>query len=183
MALNPYSPPSSVPGPSDELDKARNIARFRFRAGLAVLVLAAFFNLYHFSQMVRSNAPPTLLLDIALLGNAIGLFAAVVGIWSFGFWILESLAWVIHRLLRNDIRLSHWNSILYDSFQWVPILSFVGGLLWVVWVIGYYMTQLAFFLLSIPVGVAAHALAATWYIPLFYQWSRLRPVDPVVQDD
>ena len=173
MITNPYAPPSGPCREPNGQEDARDQALFQFQIGLSVLLLAAFFNLFHFSQMVRSNARISLALDLALLGNAIGLMVASVVAWRYGFWALERLAWLIHRMLRRDVSLPLWNRVFYDSFPWVPHLSLVGGLLWVVWVLVYYMTSIDFYAISIPIGAAAHVVGAAWYLPLFYRWSRL----------
>ena len=56
----------------------------------------------------------------------------------------------------------------------MPGPAFSGGaVLWAIWVAAFYQLGIGFYTVSLPIGIAAHLLAAGLYIPLFYRWYKV----------
>jgi hypothetical protein len=109
--------------------------------------------------------------------NLVTLCLTVVSIWFWGLILLERIAtliyWVVRRKRVCRSTLQQWKQQFYQALQRGPNLAFLGAILWVIWIVAIYSLQLDFFSVSLPIGIAAHILAACLYLPLFYSWYRL----------
>ncbi|MEE2936525.1 MAG: hypothetical protein VYA84_11070 [Planctomycetota bacterium] len=109
--------------------------------------------------------------------NLVALCLTIVSIWFWGLILLERIAaliyWVAGRTRVCRSTPQQWKQQLYHALQRGPNLAFLSAILWFVWIVAIYPLQLDFFSVSLPIGIAAHILAAYLYLPLFYSWYRL----------
>ena len=104
-------------------------------------------------------------------GIAIGIAFAAAGL--LGLWVLEWLNDRIHRWFGAPATTVQWRRALYVTLgQSIPF-ALVGAVLWELWLIGFYLWKLDFLLISIPIGILAHLLAAGLYLQLAYRWYRI----------
>ena len=93
-----------------------------------------------------------------------GVFVTAAAIWCLGLGLLELLTGCIHRLFGRKAGLADWKTALYRVLERLPSTAVLGAVLWVVWVIAFYHLGVGFYLISVPVGIAAHLLAASLYL-------------------
>ncbi|MCA9064899.1 MAG: hypothetical protein KDA96_17625 [Planctomycetaceae bacterium] len=173
---NPYEPPSARPD-SSLSDDAGPFTEIRHQAHVAlvtslwVLVLPALCNVVCFCNPPQKVTRP--LPQHLMVANGIGFVAVVFVIRFAGLRLLESLVVVLHAAFASRSRRSEWQRHLYEILRRMPGFAVAGACLWFVWVSAIYYFRLDFFVVSIPVGIAAHLLAAGLYIPLAYRWYRL----------
>lgn len=68
---------------------------------------------------------------------------------------------------------------LYATFIRSAPYAVAGAILWGIWVFGFYQAKVDFMVLSVPVGILAHGLAAALYLPLIYRWYRIESIKGV----
>ena len=105
--------------------------------------------------------------------NSIGLALAVAAVWFYGLAALELISRVIHSILARSSKVDDWVKSLYWTIRRFPVFAIFGAALWAIWVFAFYQLNMRFYAVSVPIGIAAHLLAAGLYIPLAYQWFRL----------
>lgn len=176
MTTNPYQPPRS--NPKAPIHSASRIAAFRsLRISLCILLVPGICNFICF-QFPGSFGPTGFqMTKFDRTVNLVTLCLTVVSIWFWGLILLERIAtliyWVVGRKRVCRSTLQQWKQQLYQALQRGPNLAFLGAILWVIWIVAIYSLQLDFFSVSLPIGIAAHILAACLYLPLFYSWYRL----------
>ena len=168
MSGNPYQPPtpaSSLPQAAERQEAIRP-----FRASVALLAVPAIYNLICFNFPLSMNRVQVQLSDRDRLLNLLGFILVMAFVWLFGFLMLEKLTNVLHRLFARYSSSASWRQNLYATLKRAPLFAMLGALLWITWIIAYYKIGLNFFLVSVPIGIAAHILAALLYIPLLWHW-------------
>ncbi len=171
---NPYRPPTESNDVSQPV-AARRIALWQIRIALAILLLPGIHNYLCVDQALRTPqaergfelAPMWREFNLA----CITLLAIVI--WFAGLSLLEFAARVLHRCLSRRIEDSTWLTVLYTALAKASYFALAGAILWFLWNIGYFYLKLPYLALAIPLGAAAHLLAAGLYLPLLYRWYRL----------
>lgn len=181
MIQNPYQPPAvlacaeeqSVPSPS-EFIKLRAAALFHVRLILGILLVPAIYNFvcFNYPSSAISPIPPTIHLLFRLV-NGVGLIIIVATVYYAGLWLFEAFTRASHAIFSRQPTLSLWLEALYATFIRSAPYAVAGAILWAIWVYGFYQTNVDFMLLSVPVGILAHVLAAALYLPLIYRWYRI----------
>jgi hypothetical protein len=151
----------------------RRLGQRCWRFALILLLLPAAYNLWCYHLEVFGTSRPSVMTTIFRATNWAWLSSGGLAVWFAGLAVLEFLTRVIHSLKSRRASLSDWNFALYKTLNSAPLFAIFGAVLWVVWVTAYYHWRLNFYAISIPVGVAAHSLAAGLYLPLFWRWYRL----------
>lgn len=173
MSDNPYEPPQQafVPAAADLPERTRAIGDVR--KTLLILLLPAVYNFRCFSRLGaddRFEDSPMIILGIF---NAVGFIILFTAIWLFGLSGLELITSFVNALTGQTRQLNQWEQELYKVLRRMPQLAWAGAALWVVWTIAVYQLSVDFYLISVPIGIAAHVLAAALYLPLFFAWYRL----------
>jgi len=105
--------------------------------------------------------------------HVIGFVVGATLIWFLGFPIIEAIAGVLRIVFANGTDRGAWQGVLYRSLNWAVVLAIPGAVLWGIWVLGFYQLGVNFYAISWAIGVPAHLLAASWYVPLIYRWYRM----------
>ena len=166
--INPYRPPADAIL-TEPPNAARELARRQLRITLAILLIPGIHNYLCYDQLRTLDMGLTIstwwrALDVAQIG-----FLAII-IWFAGLPFLESVTRVLHHWLSRQADLRAWQSALYEVLATTTYFALAGAALWFIWNIGYFYLHIHFFTLSVPVGMAAHLLAAGLYVRLFYRW-------------
>ena len=178
MPVNPYSPSSETLDTFDRRTIERDLAQRWLRRMLLVLLIPALYNYIEFDLIaISASRLPAKLAVITRLVNVTGFLVGAIVIWFYGLSILEFIAGLIRRLFASRIDSRVWNAVLYNSLPLAFRLSIAGAGLWIVWVVGFYRLDLPFLLISWPVGILAHILAAVWYITLCIRWYQVSVAD------
>lgn len=165
MNSNPYAPPSTIDNlaqlPDPEL---RAMAQGRFKVSCWILTFPTLLNWVFFNWRLRPEY---------VLVNCLGLIALAIVVAFYGFRIVERLSSTIQRIVcRNEAR-QEWDRVLWKALVALPGFIAIGSLLWTLWVIGFYVMNINFVLISYAVGMPAHVLAACFYVPLIIRWFRI----------
>jgi hypothetical protein len=172
MTHNPYQPPQSLSKTSSTITTNRQAAQRKIRISTIIFLVPALYNLVCFSLLTSSQIVlPFFVVNFLL--NLLGAIIVVAAVWFFGLTILEMIAAVAYRVVARKSERNSWYDTLYNSLTRLPLFAVLGSILWTMWVAGFYQLRLSFFVVSIPIGIAAHLLAAGLYIPLLYRWYRL----------
>ncbi len=173
MNGNPYEPPAAQTSRLSSWTGDRASARRNVRASLLIMLAPAFYNFFclHLRHEVESVELPFDML-IRIL-NALEFIAIVVSIWFFGLVLLEFVTAGLHSLLSRKAELNDWRKTLYRTLRRGPVFAFFGAALWLTWVFAFYQLDVGFYAVSVPIGIAAHMLAAGLYVPLIYRWYKL----------
>ncbi len=172
MSMNPYEAPkteSDVPPQSPD----RAGAMLRVRTALGIMLLPALYNFVCFSFPAGLSEPGSPIRTVFLVVNGLGLIGVFIAIWFFGLTALELVTWVCQRIFARNSSLGEWHAVLYVSLRHLPVFALCGAILWSIWTVAFYILGMNFFALSVPIGIAAHLLAAGLYLPLFYRWYQL----------
>ncbi|MEZ6119934.1 MAG: hypothetical protein R3C28_25650 [Pirellulaceae bacterium] len=170
MSTNPYESPSSPAQQRPLQNEPRSAARRSVRIALLMLLMPALYNFACF------NFPPTATLPIHRLYqavNSLGLISIVAFVWFFGLTCLEGVTGGIHAMVARTSSLAAWKNELYAILSRLPWFAIPGAVLWTIWVAAVYQLRIGFYAVSVPVGIAAHVLAACLYVPLAYRWYKL----------
>jgi hypothetical protein len=181
MIENPYQPPQLSVRETDrtviasgESAARRAAALFYVRLILGLLTLPAIYNVICFSYPGQAISPiPVGMRNTFFLGNLVALIAFVSIIYFAGLWFFEVLTRGSHAIFSRRPTLTLWLDALYATFIRSAPYAVAGSVLWAIWVYGFYQTNVDFLLLSVPVGILAHTLAAALYLPLIYRWYRI----------
>ena len=172
MTYNPYQTPQSLSESSSTITTNRQAAQRKIRISTIIFLVPALYNLVCFSLLTSSQVVfPFFVVNFVF--NLLGAIIVVAAVWFFGLTILELIAAVAYRVAARKSQRNSWYDALYDSLTRLPLFAVLGSILWTMWVAGFYQLRLNFFAISIPLGIAAHLLAAGLYIPLLYRWYRL----------
>lgn len=173
---NPYEVSRSLLAPvilTQTHASARQAGQRNFRTALVILLIAAAGNVACYNHQVFSGWPNPFQSLLFQGTNWSWLVATSVLIWFWGLALLEWIAGCVHALRSPQTTLEMWKLAVYDSLGLAPLLAILGAITWVVWIAGFYFWNLDFYLISIPVGIVAHLLAAGLYLPLLYRWYQL----------
>lgn len=191
MTENPYQPPTlmsqtaerTVLSPS-ESSKQRAAALFHVRVILGILLVPAIYNFvcFNYPSSAISPIPPTIH-PLFRLVNLVGLIVIVATVYYAGLWLFEAITRASHAIFSRRPTLNLWLEALYATFIRSAPYAVAGAILWAIWVFGFYQTNVDFMVLSVPVGILAHGLAAALYLPLIYRWYCIERdwVDPSIE--
>ena len=181
MTQNPYESPSTQAVPvAHEFDLKRQKAIWSLRYTYLILVMPALYNnaclniaAFTFSP-VPGAKPITSGAWIVVFGFAV-LFSIVIGglWWFLSLACIERITRIIHWCVSKQLTCGAWINRLHDSFGKLYWYAIPGAILWGSWVYAYYQLEMDSISVSIAAGIAAHILAAAWYIPLFFNWYQI----------
>ncbi len=170
MHLNPYQSPTTydraVSWP------AREQALWRFRMAFLVLLVGALWNYCAFDAIATEDMPAGFALVMRVI-NTLAFIGGSLLIWFLALPFLEGIAAIVRNLAARHTDPQAWNEVLYRALNRTLLLAIPGSLLWIVWVWGFYLAQVDFFVISWAIGVPAHLLGACLYVPLLVGWYRL----------
>ena len=176
MTPNPYASPKSDSTGLHASSKSHRLARRCLRLALVILLAPAVYNFICFSSPVAAG-PDELRMQNASAWitwvNGFGFCFTAGAIWCLGLPLLELLTVVIHRIFGRTTSVEAWKEALYRALNRAPLFSVLGAVLWTLWVAAIYRLGIGFYAASVPIGVAAHLLAAGLYVPLFFRWYTL----------
>ena len=172
MNANPYQSPKT-PTLQETVANADRVAAMRnVRIALLIMLAPAIYNLVCFSFR-STNEPEFPIHALYRTVNSIGMALAAAAVWFSGLAALELISRVIHSILARSSNVDDWVKPLYWTIRRFPVFAIFGAALWAIWVFAFYQLNMRFYAVSVPIGIAAHLLAAGLYIPLAYQWFRL----------
>jgi hypothetical protein len=181
MIENPYQPPTSMSQPAErtaalrtESAPQRAAALFHVRLILGILLVPAIYNIFRFSYPSPAISPiPVGMSNLFFAGNLLGLIASSSLVYFFGLSFFEAITRASHAIFSRQPTLPWWLDALYATFIRSAPYAVAGAILWGIWVFGFYQAKVDFMVLSVPVGILAHGLAAALYLPLIYRWYRI----------
>jgi hypothetical protein len=176
VSTNPYESPRSDATDSLPLPAERAVAKRNVRIALLIMLAPAIYNFICFNFPTNPNRIQLPIFHQAV--NGIGFVTIVIAIWCQGLAMLEFLTGGFHAVFSRNSKLADWKSILYSILRRAPAFAFFGALLWSVWVAAFYQLDIGFYTVSVPIGIAAHLLAAGLYVPLFYRWYKMERASP-----
>ena len=175
MSTNPFESPSSPAQQRPSQNEPRNAARRNMKTALLMLLPAALYNFACFNFPLTATLPIHRLYQAV---NSLGLISIVAFVWFFALTCLEGITGGIHTMVARNSSLAAWKKELYAILRRLPSFAIPGTVLWTIWVAAVYQLRIGFYAVSVPVGVAAHILAACLYIPLVYRWYKLEQQRP-----
>lgn len=148
------------------------------RLSVAVCVPLALANwlLFSLSTMWADLEPRDLqfqspLAWLALWANLLGIALLLAVLWRFGLEILEALAAAIKQLFAREVDWPAWFAELYAGLRPLPLFTLPAAALWGAWlVLFYFFDHPGGYATDVAFQVAAHALGACVYLPIFYRW-------------
>lgn len=143
------------------------------RISLCILLIPGIHNFVWFHFLGNFNRDGFQISEFSRMVNLITACLTVVSIWFWGLAILERIAEFIYWALGRNSSREQWQAQLHQALRRSPTFAFLGAILWTIWTMAIYPFQLDFFLVSVPIGIASHLLAACLYLPLFYRWYQL----------
>ncbi|MEL7335740.1 MAG: hypothetical protein AAFN70_05975, partial [Planctomycetota bacterium] len=149
------------------------------RITLLIFLVPALYNVICFSIYFTPGGLASPTANLFRLINVAGLLLLFLGIWFFGFAILEFSAGITWAAMARTSDRKQWDQALYATLRRAPAYAIPGALLWVVWVFGFYQLQIPIMFISIPVGIVSHLLALRFYMPLMLHWYRMARAVPV----
>lgn len=173
MSTNPYESPKVPTALQATANVDRVKARHSVRIAMLILIVPAVYNFLCFNLYLNPRRIQLPLHSIYVTINSLGIVLIAFVIWSFGLAILEFIAGGLHSILARKSLLDDWKSTMYVIVRRAPKFAVAGAVLWSIWVAAFYQLRLGFYAVSVPVGVAAHLLAACLYVPLFYRWYKI----------
>jgi len=173
MKANPYETPSELIEQDPRSSSTRTAAQRHVRMALLIMLLPAAYNFvcFNFSPSFDQIEFPNR--SLYRMANLIGFGLIAAAVWWFGLTLFEFVTRGIHSIVARKSKLAEWQRELYSNLQRAPGLAIPGAVLWAVWVLAFYQLQIKFYLVSVPVAIAAHLLAAWLYLPLAYQWFQI----------
>ena len=152
----------------------RRKARRALRLASLILYPAGLYNYLEFDlHAIVGSGLPTAVAGWYRITNLVAMIFAVIAVWYLAFPLLETIASAIRRLVASKVPPDPWQAVVHEALLLTPWLALPGALLWASWVQGFYRSDIDFQLLSSAVGVPAHLLAATVYLPIGVGWYRL----------
>jgi len=173
MNTNPYESPKSQATLQSPHSEERTTALRSVRIALLMMLAPAIYNLIYFSFSADTNRIEIPIHSIYRTLNTIGLVAITTAIWFFGLAALDFVTGGLHSVFSRRTTLDNWKTTLYIILRRAPFFAFFGAVLWAIWVAAVYQFGFEFYTVSVPIGVAAHLLAAGLYLPLIYQWYKV----------
>ena len=173
MSMNPYESPKSEATPRPPSSAERAAAKRSIRISLAIMLVPAIYNSICFSFPDAPNRSELPIHNVYRTINGIGFVAIVIAIWFLGLAALEFVTGGLHAIFSRNSKLHDWKTSLYVVVRRAPVFALCGAVLWAIWVAAFYQLGIGFYTVSLPIGIAAHLLAAGLYIPLFYRWYKV----------
>jgi hypothetical protein len=173
MFANPYAPPESDSTGKPDSSGSRGIARRCLRIASLILLAPAVYNFICFSYSADQAPFELRIQNLYRLINGCGIFSTSVVIWFLGLTLLEFLTIGIHMFFGRNSSIEAWKAALYQILGRAPLFALLGAMLWAFWVAAFYQLGVGFHAISVPIGIAAHLLAAGLYIPLIASWYKL----------
>ena len=168
MSENPYQPPQ--PGPPASMRVTRDTAVRCTRWTVAVLLGPAIYNVVCFwwksGGWERDQFAVLGFWLAVVLSVAMTVSASAVRDLEFGTWLL-------HRWLGRPETADLWQQALYRFLVRLRRAAIPAAGLWTAWCYAFYQQQAPFFLISVPIGIVAHLVAAYAWLPLPLQWFRI----------
>ncbi len=144
---------------------------------LVILLLPATYNFVCFNfPMIHAGtnrAATFYVYPIACVLNGVGFALIVFAVWFQGLAALQLATWLLHKLFARCTPLAAWKQRLYLAVGRAPRFAVAGAVLWTIWVAAFYQFGVGFYAISVPIGIAAHVLAAGLYLPLVLGWYKL----------
>lgn len=180
---NPYASPTAPQmgeGLGDDFGALRSKTIRGWQVSLLILLLPAMVNFYLLlERSIRyvDVVPPQPHFALILV-NMIWC-VPLAALLRFAFLpLLELIAGAIRYLFARNVPRQLWLASMYRSLSLLVPVAIFGAVLWMVWLVGFYLLEMNFFVISIPVGILAHLLGATIYLRIFYGWFRLSRESP-----
>ncbi len=173
MLGNPYRPPRPVLPADDALNESdRNLARRKTRLAVGILTLPAVYNVLSFNFRIGADA--SALVNIIYRSvNLIGFTLLILIVWYMGLNVFEFVTRICHRLIARNSTLEEWRKTLYQTILRSTPFAMVGAIVWAIWVLAIYQANVDFYVVSVPVAILSHLLAAGLYLPLILNWFKL----------
>ena len=178
MDDNPFSPPSALERRTESVSSTRSSARRSIQLSLLIFLIPTIYNFVCFDiERTRSiaeiNNIVTPMVSFFQIIGFIGIANAFIALCFLTLPLCEIATLCLNRWLGQRNNLDLWKTELYASMIALPKFAIPGAILWSLWVFLFYQFGMAFTTVSISVSVAAHLLAATFYIPLFVAWFKI----------
>lgn len=141
-------------------NQERQAALRRVRIALLLLLVPAIYNFISFSSCPNGNRIGLRIHGISQTLNSNGFILIVAATWFFGLRAFELVTGGIHSIVARNSKLSDWKEPLYINLRRAPFFAVPGAVLWAICVMAFYQLQLGFYPVSVPIGIAAHILAA-----------------------
>ncbi|MCA9034938.1 MAG: hypothetical protein KDA91_07410 [Planctomycetaceae bacterium] len=154
--------------PADPRQQAHAAVRWTL-----VLLIPAVMNDIALSAAWVSRLPNSA--AVIVVAFHIGFFLSVALLmWFFVFRVLELFSEKIRATVAANVDPVRWQHVFYKSTGRLRLLLLFGVLLWMIWIAAIFAGRLNFLIVSVLIGIPAHILGAVYYLPLFWQWYKLR---------
>ncbi len=173
MSTNPYEAPKAEAVQQSTPNEDRWTALHNVRMAMLILLVPAGYNFICFNFPSNADQIDLPIYTLYRAVNLVGLVLVVSVVWFFGLTFCELVTGGIHAIVARKSRLEDWKAALYRTLRRAPVLAVPGAALWAIWVAAFYQARLGFFVVSVPVAVAGHLLAACLYVPLIYRWYKM----------
>jgi len=173
MSTNPYESPKVQATQRLTPNEDRVTALRNVRIALLILLVPAIYNFICFNFPSSADRIEFPAHSVYRTANSIGLTLVVLFIWFFGLTILEFVTGGIHSIAARKSKLAKWKATLYVTLRRAPLFAVPGAALWAIWIAAFYQLHLGFYTVLVPIGIAAHLLAACLYVPLIVRWYKI----------
>ncbi len=172
MNQNPYAAPEhSGKAPlSDE----RKSSLTSIRIALGIMLFPTLYNFVCFNGPLFTQRDRMPLNYLFMATNLVGLIVVLLAVWFIGLWFFERVSDAGRVVFGRSVTKSDWNEPLYSMLQKLKFFAIPGAVIWCIWNFCFYTLEINFYTISIPIGVAAHILAAILYTPVLIRWYQLR---------
>lgn len=177
MSTNPYQSPQAEITTSEEGLPLRDAVLKSLRVATLLLTAAWLFNYFCLcfhgrTSYIGQSIPFTVTVVAFTIGSLmIGLIALVC--WFAVLPVLEFVNQTARRMIAPITAPEPWERAFYISLKPAAMLALPGMILWIIWVIGFYLVGVNFYVISYSIGIPAHILAACLYVPLLFRWYKL----------
>lgn len=177
MSVNPYESPKVDMNQPAYRYVPREDAQRSLRIALLIMLVPAVYNFACFSFALFNFrirvGRPLAMSNVDRAVNSVGFVLIALAVWFLGLSVLEFFTLRIHYVAARASKFNDWKDSLYLTLRRAPFFAFAGAGLWAVWVCAFYQLRIGFYEISVPIGIAAHLLAACFYLPLFWRWYHL----------
>ena len=173
MSTNPYESPKSETTRRSPSSDERLVAKRDVRIALLIMLAPATYNFLCFNFAAKPNQIEIPIHNVFRTINGVGFVAITITIWFLGLATLELMTGIFHAVFAWNSNLHEWKTTLYLILRRAPVFAICGAMLWAIWVWAFYQLDIGIYTVSVPIGIAAHLLAAALYVPLFYRWFKI----------